>query len=606
MSEAQTMPSGLKTKIEIEIEIETPRAAADRTRPWRGIAAAALVAALGSCSAPVAPPRATDDSAKVVTAPDVPSPLGSYLAARHAQEIHDYDNAARLMEKALADDPGNFDLVRRAFVLRVSDGRIAEAVPLAERIVDLDGNSGLAAIVLLVEEIKAGKFEDAAERAKTLSRSGPQRFAMPLLTAWIEVARQHPVPARQALEQMGDLKGLEPLRDLHLGMIADFADETDAAQSAYDKLLSAEGRPTFRVVQVVGNFLERHSRSETAKQLYQRFATEEDETGIAAAGLARIAAGQVPDRLITTPQQGAAQALFDLASLLNQRDTIDASLIYARLALELAPDFPLAQLLAAEIRDTQDRTEDALALYRAVDPKSPLARSARLRAAAALDSLGKTDEAVAALKAMSAEYPSDSEPLVELGDVLRAHNRYPEAAQAYDQAIQRLPKTEANSWRLFYDRGVAFERSGQWPRAEADLKHALELSPDEPLVLNYLGYSWIDKGENLQDALKMIQRAVELRPTDGYIVDSLGWAYYRLGDWAKATQFLERAIELLPEDPTINDHLGDVYWRGGRLDEARYQWRRALQFGPEPGDAKTIETKLDRGLEKPPQAVSGG
>jgi tetratricopeptide (TPR) repeat protein len=584
-----------------------PRTSAQPSRSWRLVAATvALAVALWSCAPPEAPQREAADSAQVVTAPDVPSPLGSYLAARHAQELHDYDNAARLMEKALASDPGNFDLVRRAFVLRVSDGRIAESMPLAERIVDLDGNSGLAAIVLLVEEIKAAKFDAAAERAKTLSRSGPQRFAMPLLTAWIDAARHNPGAARQALEQMGDLKGLEPLRDLHLGMIADFAGDTDGAQQAYDRLTAAEGRPTFRVVQVVGNFLERHGRSEAAKQLYERFTTEEDETGAAAAGLQRIAAGQLPEPLIKEPQQGAAQALFDLASLLNQRDTIEASLIYVRLALELAPDFPLAQLLAAEIRDTQGRTEDALALYRAIDAKSPLARSAQLRAALALDTLGKPDEAVASLRALSAEHPSDPEPLVELGDVLRTQNHYPEAAQAYDQAIQRLPKVEAKSWRVFYDRGVALERSGQWPRAEADLKHALELAPDQPMVLNYLGYSWIDKGENLPEALKMIQRAVELRPTDGYIVDSLGWAFYRLGDWPKATQFLERAIELLPEDPTINDHLGDVYWRNGRLDEARYQWRRALQFGPEPGDAKSIETKLDRGLEKPPQAVSGG
>jgi len=562
--------------------------------------------ALACCGPGGAPPSIADASAQVVTAPDVPSPLGSYLAARHAQQVHDYAAAASLMEKALADDPNNFDLVRRAFVLRVSEGHIAEAVPLASRIVDLDGNSGLPAIVLLVEEIKAGKFDAAAERAKTLSRAGPQRFAMPLLTAWIEAARKNQAGARQALDQMGDLKGLEPLRNLHLGMIADFAGDTDGAQKAYDTLLAGDAPPTFRVVQVVGNFLERHSRSEAAKQLYQRFAAEDDDTGIAAAGLARIAKGETPPPLIAEPQQGAAQALFDLATLLNQRDTIDAALIYDRLALELAPNFPLAQLLAGEIRDQQDRTEDALALYRGIDPKSPVARSGQLRAALALDTLGKTDEAVAALQALATANPSDTEALVELGDVLRSHNRYQEAAQAYDQAVQRSPGADAKSWRLYYDRGVAFERSGQWPKAEADLKHALELSPDQPLVLNYLGYSWIDKGQNLPDALKMIQRAVELRPTDGYIVDSLGWAFYRLGDLPKATEFLERAIELLPEDPTINDHLGDVYWRTGREAEARYQWRRALQFGPEADDIKTIETKLDRGLEKPPQAVSGG
>jgi tetratricopeptide (TPR) repeat protein len=292
--------------------------------------------------------------------------------------------------------------------------------------------------------------------------------------------------------------------------------------------------------------------------------------------------------------------------VLNQRDTVDAALIYARLALEIEPNFALAQLLAGEIRDSEGRTDDALALYRSVDPNSPLSWSARLRAALALDTLDRTDEAVTALKAMAAERPNDEDCLVELGDVLRSHERYPEAAQAYDQAIARMPKGDENAWRLYYDRGVAFERSGQWPRAETDLQRALQLSPDQPLVLNYLGYSWIDKGQNLNDALKMIERAVELRPNDGYIVDSLGWAYYRLGQLPKATQYLERAIELLPEDPTINDHLGDVYWRDGRLSEARFQWRRALQFGPEPADAKTIETKLDRGLEKAPQAMSGG
>ena len=261
---------------------------------FRLAAAAALALALACCAPAATPPAMSADAAQTVNAPDVPSPLGSYLAARHAQQIHDYDNAARLMEKALADDPNNMDLVRRTFVLRVSDGRITEAVPLAQRIVDLDGNSGLPAIVLLVEEIKAGQFDAAASRAKTLARSGPQRFAMPLLTAWIEAARKNEAAARQSLTEMGDIGGLEPLRDLHLGMLADFDGDTDAAQQAFDKLVAASQHPTFRVVQVVGNFLERHQRAEAAKQLYQNFAAEDDDSGIAAAGLARIAKGETP------------------------------------------------------------------------------------------------------------------------------------------------------------------------------------------------------------------------------------------------------------------------------------------------------------------------
>jgi Flp pilus assembly protein TadD len=194
--------------------------------------------------------------------------------------------------------------------------------------------------------------------------------------------------------------------------------------------------------------------------------------------------------------------------------------------------------------------------------------------------------------------------LIELGDILRGRNRFPDAVAAYDGAIARLEPAEGRYWSLFYSRGIALERSGQWPRAEGDFLRALELQSDQPLVLNYLGYSWLEKREHLDRALKMIERAVELRPNDGYIVDSLGWAHFQLGDYPQSIQYLERAIELLPEDPTINDHLGDAYWRSGRLAEARYQWQRALQFQPEADEVKTIDAKLDKGLAAPPTAAT--
>jgi Flp pilus assembly protein TadD len=269
----------------------------------------------------------------------------------------------------------------------------------------------------------------------------------------------------------------------------------------------------------------------------------------------------------------------------------------------MRPDFPLAQLLVAEIYEDQRHTADALALYRGIDPKSPLGWTARLRAVAALDALDRTDEAASELRRMAAERPDDPDPLVELGDIMRARNRFADAVPAYDAAITRVGEVKPQHWRLYYSRAAALERSGQWPRAEVDLKRALELQPDQPLVLNYLGYSWIDRGENLDEGLRMVKRAVELRPNDGYIVDSLGWAYYRLGDFAHAAQFLEKAIELLPEDPTVNDHLGDAYWQEGRVVEARYQWQRALQFKPEADLVKAIETKLDRGIAKLPAAA---
>jgi tetratricopeptide (TPR) repeat protein len=533
------------------------------------------------------------------------SPLGSYLAARHAQVERDYGSAARFLDHALATDSNNYDLVRRTFLLRLSEGRFADAVPLAQRVAEIDGRSGLAGLVLLEQDLKAGHFDEAVQAATAMPRDGAMRFAVPLLQAWAEAGRNRPAPALQALESIGGTNGLQPLRDLHAALLADFADQIDEASAAYGKLIGGAQAPTWRIAELAGNFFERHGRSEEALRLYERTAGQQGYTDVAALGIARISQGVVAARVIATPADGASEGLFDLAGLLNQRETVDAALVYARLALDLSPNFALAQLLIGEIRDNEARPADALALYQAVDPKSPYNWMARLRAALELDALDRTDEAVSQLKVMASERPNRAEALIELGDILRSHKRFGEAATAYDGAIARTPQPQAGDWRIFYSRGVALERSGQWPRAETDLKHALSLQPEQPLVLNYLGYSWIDKGQNLHDALGMIQRAVQLRPNDGYIVDSLGWAYFRLGDFTQATHYLERAIELLPEDPTINDHLGDAYWRSGREAEARFQWRRALQFQPEAGDVKGIQAKLDHGLGTLPETVSG-
>jgi tetratricopeptide (TPR) repeat protein len=567
----------------------------------------ALVACIAGCSAAGDPGDPGGGGAAIEAAPAAGgmSTLGSYLAARHAEEIHDYAHAAQYMNRALAADPGNFDLLRTTFTLRVSQGEIADAVPLAERVVQLDPNASLAKTVLLLQKVKAGDFAGAAADARALPIEGAQRLTVPLLLAWCEVARSRPAPALAALDGLDRLHGVQMLKDLHAALIDDYADRLDEAAAAYVRATGDQQALTWRTVELAGNFYERHERSEEARRLYTRFAGGGDQGAeITATALARIETGRVPPRIVASPRDGVAEALFDVASILDQAETLDASLVYAHLALDLRPQFPLAQLLVAEIDEAQQHTADALAQYRAIDPKSALSWTARLRAASALDALGRTDEAVAELQRMAAERAQDPDPLIELGDILRGRSRFTDAVGAYDAAIARIGQIEPRHWRLFYSRAAALERSGQWTRAEGDLEHALKLQPDQPLVLNYLGYSWIDRGEHLNEGLRMVRRAVELRPDDGYIVDSLGWAYYRLGDFAHATEYLEKAIELLPEDPTVNDHLGDAYWQQGRALEARYQWRRALQFKPEADEVKTIEIKLDHGIAKLPAAAS--
>jgi Flp pilus assembly protein TadD len=238
----------------------------------------------------------------------------------------------------------------------------------------------------------------------------------------------------------------------------------------------------------------------------------------------------------------------------------------------------------------------AIKIYDKIPQSSPLHRNAEIQIASDLDALDRNDEAKKRLEKLVADHPKDNEAILALANILRGRKQFAECADAYSKAIANIPTPEKANWVVFYFRGICYERSKQWPQAEADLKKALQLYPDQPLVLNYLGYSWIDQGVHLDEGMNMIRRAVEQRPDDGYIVDSLGWANFRIGNYDEAVKDLERAVELKPDDPTINDHLGDAYWRVGRVLEARFQWTHARDLKPEPEDLPKIEVKLKSGL----------
>jgi len=538
-------------------------------------------------------------------APNIETPTGAYLAGRHAQETRDYAAAASWYEDALKTDPESPELISRTFLMEASEGRFDRARLLAERELTLDSTDAVAELVLLIDRVKAGDKAGALARAEALPRDGVHRFLGPLALGWTRMAVGDLAGADAALRQLDKFNGFAPLEFYQLGLLYDFAGQPDTAEENFKKTLEATGQLNWRLTDAMANFYERHGRADEADALYQRFIKDNAGSELAESVLARKPA-EPPLPLIDTAKEGLAEALFDLASVVNQPETIDLALLYARCALQLRPDLALARLLLSDVLSAQNKPEESLAILAEFPPNSPYSWSARLRVAANLEMLDRTDEAVAQLKNMSSEAPTRAGADMQLGDLLRAKKRFNEAVDAYDEAIRRLRASGMpERWSLYYSRGIALERSGQWKPSEADLLHALELKPDQPLVLNYLGYSWIDRGENLERGLKMIEKAVELRPEDGYIVDSLGWAHYRLGDYSNAVEYLEKAIELVPEDPTINDHLGDAYWQSGRPSEARFQWRRALQFGPEADEIKPIEAKLDRGLVSPTRAGGG-
>jgi tetratricopeptide (TPR) repeat protein len=311
--------------------------------------------------------------------------------------------------------------------------------------------------------------------------------------------------------------------------------------------------------------------------------------------------------LVTTPQEGGAEVLYGIGSALGRRGEDDPGLVYLQLALYLAPNHALTLLSLAEVYEQLKKPQLAIKVYEQVPLDSPLRRNAEIQIASALDSLDRPEDAKKRLEKLIAERPNDLDAIMALGNIVRTRKQYGECAKAYSRGIAAIGTPERSHWPLFYFRGICYEREKQWDKAEADLQMALKLYPDQPHVLNYLGYSWIDQGINLDDGMRMIKRAVEQRPEDGYIVDSLGWVYFRLGDFQEAMKHLERAVELKPDDPTINDHLGDVYWRLGRTIEAQFQWSHARDLKPEPDELAKIQEKLKSGLpEEPSSAADAG
>ncbi|MBV9862981.1 MAG: tetratricopeptide repeat protein [Alphaproteobacteria bacterium] len=592
---------------------ERPGAARRRSAGPAGavsFAAALLMAGLVAgglfVAAPFAAPAAAAPNPAVPNPPPAPATadygdlFGDYLAGRQAQQVRDFSAAAEWYEAAIRIDPQSPELIERTFLMEVTDGRFDRANALAESVLKGDPGDAVAELVQLIQHLKTANTGAALAIAQALPQDGIHRFVGPLALAWTRAAAGDFAGADAALQQFDKFNGFAPLKYFQLGLLYDYAGQPSKAEANFNKAIEASGQLNWRLTDAMANFEERQGHPDQAQALYQRFMKQNAGSELAESVLSSRPTG-TPPPLVASPADGLAEAFFDLASVLNQPETIDLALLYDRFSLWLSPHFALAELLLSDVLSAENKPEQSLSVLSEIPANSPYSWSARLRVAANLETLDRTDEAIAQLRAMANEAPTRIGAEMQLGDLLRDKKRFGEAIEAFDEAIRRsaaagLPER----WSLFYDRGVALERNGQWKRAEDDLLHADQLKPDQAMVLNYLGYSWIDRGENLDRGLKMIEKAVELRPEDGYIVDSLGWAHYRLGDFAGAVQYLEKAVELVPEDPTINDHLGDAYWRAGRLLEARYQWQRALQFGPEQGDVKPIEAKLESGLQGPP------
>ena len=531
-----------------------------------------------------------------------PTALGDFLAGMHAQQMRDYAAAADYLSDVLVHDPDNVDLLQQGFVAMASDGRLEDAAMMGRKLEGQEAGSDTVSLVLAMQEVKAGKIDAALARLAALSPTGLNQFTIPLVRAWATLENGSIDDAIAALAPLAEVSGVQSLYNLHVGLLNEVAGRTAEAEAAYAKAGEDPEKLSFRVVEIIGNFHQRQNHADRAQAIYDKFRSAYPDNPLLPILLERKD-GAAAAPVVGSAREGLAEAFFDLASILYQEEARDMAMVYTRLALDLRTDFPAAEVLLGDLLAADRHYDDAVAVYKAVDRASPFGWQARLSLADALNRTERTQEAVTLLEGMTKEREKSADAPMMLGDILRSAERFEEASKAYEEAIARVGELKPQHWSLLYYRGITYERSNRWAEAESDFQKALEFEPDQPYVLNYLAYSWVDKGMNYDRALTMLNKAVEQRPEDGYIVDSLGWVYYRLGRYDLAVEQLERAIELVPQDPVINDHLGDAYWRVGRKNEARFQWRRALNLEPEKDQVAPIESKLDKGL---PDATPSG
>jgi tetratricopeptide (TPR) repeat protein len=530
---------------------------------------------------------------------------GSYLAGRYASKLRDLDLAAEYFAQALRDDPNNTVLIERTFVLAFSAADMKKAEELAIPVVSLEPKHRLGRMVLGLKEFSAGRHGAAIDHFKQIDATPLDELTSSLLVAWTAAAQKNGKAAMAALDKLGKNEYFAVFRDFHGALIADLLGQPARAEAFYRKAYEQAGTSN-RVIQAYGNFLERNGKKAEAKKLYEQYLREHEDQPVIAVVLADLNKGKPPARFVAGATDGIAETMFSIAGWLNDEQTIDAALIYAQVALMLKKDFPAAQLLLGDIYEATARYDKAIEAYDQLSKGSVLYPKAAIEIAVNLHQLERSEEALEKISAVLAADPKSYDAWITKADFLRDAKRFAEAAEAYSKAIALIPKPDRNHATLFYFRGIAYERAQQWSKAEADFRKSLQLSPDQANVLNYLGYSMIEKRINIPEAMDMILKSVELKPNDGYIVDSLGWAHYHIGDYEEAAKHLERAVELRPEDPIINDHLGDAYWHSGRRLEARFQWQHAKDSKPEAADLLKIEKKLKEGLieqPKPPSAT---
>jgi len=570
---------------------------------------AALVLSGLIAAAPLAAaPTPTRDEGRAQRAEALQFSSGSFLAAMSAQNNRDMRSAAAYYRALLKTDPANQALIDRAFVAELSDGTFAEAFRLAEQAVARNEANPLARATLGVRSIKLRHYQTARKHLNAAGGGRGRRtdLTVTLLTAWTHVGSGDVKKALEMVDQF-NAPELAAYRNFFGGLMAEVAGNKAEAEKRLTAAYKSEPG-TLRVADAFARLLPRTGNRDDAIKVYEEWQNRNHGQPFVKRQLEDLKAGRALQPLATTVADGAAEVLYGLGAVSTTGREAETALIFMQLAAYLNPEDDLVRVSIGELYESMRQWERSGEAFAKIPDASPFRSRSLLGRVISYERLEKTDEAIRTLSTLLSETPGELDAVDMLGGLYRTKKRMGESIEVYSNAIRRIEKPERSHWNLFFGRGVAYERDKQWPKAEADFLTALDLLPatvraprekyERAQVLNYLAYSWVDQKLNIDRSFDMLKEAVALAPDDGAIVDSLGWAYFRMGRYEEAVVELERAIELKPEDPVINDHLGVAYWKVDRRLEATFQWRHSVDLKPEPEDLARIQKKLKEGLRE--------
>jgi len=526
-------------------------------------------------------------------------PFGEYLTGRHALFNHQYDVAADNYLEAIKQDPENIELMQFSLSVFIAAGRFEDAFFVNEKLKEMDAQNEVSNILDFFNKTKNKSYIEALIDIDELSSTGIMNLIKPFFRAWIDAAEGSTSEIDAVVNSFEEENNFNFFNFFQAGLIYEYLEDFEKAESFYAQALNERGLLNLRAVEAYGKILKKNGKTEKAISILEDYIDQAPANEQLKATLIEVRNDEQFEPFVSSLDEGFAEIFYTVSTILMQDNVKSIATNFLQYAAFFKPEFPLVHFLQAQIFESDQYYRGAQNEFDKIKTDSPLYFQSKLQRAWLYNDMDRPEETIAALLKLEKEYPDNREVLNSIAEFYRMNERFAEAIPAYSKVIDNIEEENVRDWIIYYTRGIVFDQEKRWAEAEMDFKKALEIRPEQPMVLNYLAYSWVDRGLNYVEAKKMLIRAVELRPNDGYIVDSLGWALYKIGDYEEAVPVLERAAQIETQDWAINDHLGDAYWTVGRKNEARFQWRHALSLSPDEDKIDLIKSKIKDGYTKP-------